>query len=175
MTPATKSPEELGANRKTLFEADIAPLTRGQAAEIVWPYALAAIGGLAVYFCAKKFSIPAQIKDVFAAVTGTAATIAGFMLAAAAILASIGDRPFIRQARRAGVYAKLIHFLFVSMRWSIYTAAVSIPAILFDPIWRFSWYPIALGAWGFVTLTALLSSIRALQMFTKVMRYVSDD
>jgi len=29
------------------------------------------------------------------------------MLAAASILASIGDRPFIRQARRAGVYASL--------------------------------------------------------------------
>jgi len=156
-------------------EVDTKTLTKSQAAEIIWPYAFGVAGAVAVLLCARKFNIPAEIKDVFTAVTGTAATIAGFMLAAAAILASIGDRPFIRQARRAGVYAKLIHYLFVSMRWCIYTASVSIPAILFEPIWKLNWYPVALACWGFLTFTALFASLRALQMFTKVMRYVSDD
>lgn len=133
------------------------------------------VSAFVVWFCAYRFSIPEQIKDMFGSVIVIAATIAGFMLAAAAILASVGDRPFIRQARRAGVYGKLIHFLFVSIRWSIYAASISVPAILFDPIWKLRWYPIALGCWAFVTFTALFSSIRALQMFTKVMRYVSDD
>ena len=91
---------------------------------------------------------------------------AGFMLAGAAILASIGDRPFIRQARRAGVYAALVHYLFVSMRWCVYTSALSIPAILFDPIWKLSWYPFAFGIWGFVALTALFASLRALRVYS---------
>lgn len=160
---------------KTPSGIDTKALTRTQAFEIVWPYASGAVSASIVFAAARWLAIPATIKDVFSATAGTAATIAGFMLAAAAILASIGDRPFIRQARRAGVYSQLIHYLFVSMRWGIYTAAFSVLGILFDPAWRLQWYSFAIALWGYLTFTALFSSIRALQMFTKVMRYVSED
>jgi hypothetical protein len=133
------------------------------------------ICAIATGIIAHKLAIPDRIKDVFGAVASAAATVAGFMLAAAAILASIGDRPFIRQAKRAGAYTALIHYLFVSMRWCIGSTSISILAMLFDAIWKLWWYPVGLGVWGFITFTALFASVRALQTFTKVMVYVSSD
>ncbi len=85
------------------------------------------------------------MKDIFSASASAAGVFAGFMLAAAAILASIGDRPFIRRAKRAGVYTALIGFLFVAMRWSIATVALSISALILNPDWYLKWHAGAVG------------------------------
>lgn len=156
-------------------ETDTKELSRRQAVEVAWPYTLGACGGVGIGLWASVSPATDSILTVFTATASALATFAGFMLAAAAILASIGDRPFIRQAKRAGVYSNLIHYLFVSMRWCIYGASISIPAVLYSPAWKLKWYPFALGIWGFVVLTSLFTSFRALRSFTKVMKYVSED
>jgi hypothetical protein len=150
-------------------------LNRRQAVEVVWPYVVGIVSASIIALLSSRLRVPREIKEVFEYTASTAGVFAGFMLAAASILASIGDRPFIRQARRAGVYASLIGHLFTAMRWSIGVAVLSLPAILFDPQWRLPWYGVGIWVWAFVAFTALSASIRALRTFTKMMRYVSDD
>lgn len=101
--------------------------------------------------------------------------IAGFVLAAAAIIASIGDRPFVRFAKRSGVYSRLVSRLFSLMRWCFASAVLFITAIAFKPEWRLEWYPYAIWIWGFTAFTALLSAVRVAKTFALFMKLIGDE
>jgi hypothetical protein len=73
------------------------------------------------------------------------------------------------------VYANLIKDLFIAMRWCVAVTAISLPALLFNPEWKLSWYPVALWVWMFVAFTALGTSIRSLKSFIKLTSLLSLD
>ena len=158
-----------GTNIAQKCEDDTSTLSKRQAIQIVWPYAV----GLAAAVCSTAIAfgrpIPPEIKEVFITTAATAGLLAGFSLTAASILATIGDRPFLRSVKRAGVYRLLISNLFTSMRWCICLTIISIPALLFKPTWNVPWQVVALVFWLFVSFTAAGTSIRALRTFTKLM------
>ena len=175
MKSVIEQSETAGEHERKNSESATRGLTKGQALQVVWPYALGVSAAIAVTALSRRLPTPREIKDVFIGVSATAGVVAGFMLTAASILTGLADRPFIRSAKRAGVYTSLVANLFSAMRWCIAATVVSLPALLFNPDWKLAWYPFALGVWSFISFTALGASVRALTTFTKLMNYVAED
>jgi len=166
--------ETLGESTKVTSGVNIYRPSSGQFLDAVWPYLCGVAFGFVVFFVATHRAVPPEIKDAFAAVASAAGLIAGFTLTAASILVSIGDRPYVREAKRAGVYGRLVSNLFTSMRWCIACLAVSIPAMLFHPDWKMNWYPAGLAVWGLLCGVATgTSSLRSLSTFSLLLRFVA--
>ena len=99
--------------------------------------------------------------------------LAGFMFAAASILASLGDKPFMDVVKQQGVYERLIKRMFSGVRWCVATAVLSIIGILYEPRWNLPWYPVAVAAYVAVFGTAVAVNWRVLSTFSLLMRILA--
>jgi len=97
-------------------------ISRGLAIERIAPY-LMGIAAVVVYgVFGRQQEISPNIKDIFASTVSIAGAGAGFMLAAASILATISNSWFLKRAKEAGVFTRLVQYLLVAMGWCLATS-----------------------------------------------------
>jgi hypothetical protein len=134
-----------------------------------------AIAAASAYFFYGRFRYPVgpAFRDVLSATIGTGAAMAGFMLTAASILASMRESWYLQRAREAGVYASLIRYLLVAMSWCLAAAFVSGIGLAYRPEWKLSWYPQAVTAWIFLAICASGATVRVIRIFALLLRLIS--
>jgi hypothetical protein len=138
-----------------------------------WHILFGVVIGAFVYYGSHRVAISPNTKDALDVAGSLMGVLAGFMFAAASILASIGDKPFMDIVQRQGVYERLINRMFSGVRWCVATAVLSIIGILYDPSWDLWWYPLAVTAYSAVFATAVAVNWRVLSTFALLMRILA--
>lgn len=97
------------------------------------------------------------------------------MLATASILVTVSNSWYMQRAKESGVYTNLIRYLLTAMGWCLATAVFSNLGIVYNPQRKLFWYPIAVTLWVFVAATALGTTIRVLQLFSKLFQFIAKE
>lgn len=177
MLTDTEPSPKLGENIERNYEPDSiqSRVTWGLAFERAWPYLVAILATTLYLIFGVRRPLVSGTKDVLATSVGFAGAISGFLFAAAAILVTVSNSWFMRRAKEAGLYTRLIQYLFTAVAWCLVVAVLGCILSYFDVSWRLFWYPYAAGAWIFSASLAMSCLIRALRIFVQLMKYIANE
>lgn len=102
----------------------------------------------------------------------------GFLVTAKSILLSINDKWIVQRSREAGAYEMLIGYMISATYWWLAAAIASALGIAVTPSlplpeWQRPIAAILFSCWTFVAMTACLSALRVLTIFSVILRSLS--
>lgn len=151
-------------------------MSRAQAVERVWPYAVAILVSASYYWIwSPSHPIASSLRDVLAASSRAASSLFGFLLASGSILVGIKGSWYKQRAKEAGVYLSLVKRIFTAMWWSLLTTVLSVVGLSYDVGWKLAWYRSALSLWLFCAVAAIATTIRAVRIFARLFILIAEE
>ncbi|MGE5572953.1 MAG: hypothetical protein ACM3ZU_08055 [Bacteroidota bacterium] len=144
--------------------------------EQTYPYLIASVSAFAALVVQSQ-ALYSSMIDSLSEVIGVGSIIVGFLGTAMAIVWSLGPNPFVTRVREAGVYERILGYMWVAIFVSLVLVAFSIALKLFNkaPWFGPGWKRGALAVWAGLVALMLCSSYRSIRIMYLFLRLASED
>lgn len=117
-----------------------------------------------------QYSLPKNLKDLFAASASISSIVVGFLATAKATLLSISSGRSIKWMKSGGQYQILISYFMTAVHYSIVTAVVSALLLLFnfEKLPPYAAYFVCF--WVFLSVGSLFSGYRIIRLYSTILK-----
>jgi hypothetical protein len=135
-----------------------------------YPYAAAAVSAPAWFYLFRWLNLSThEAKDLFSVVLNVSAIAAGFLGTAASILLTMGATPVIKDLKGAGTMRLLYRYVISAIWHQFWLVFLSVGLLMLYPKLSHPRLLTVLAvAWGISTSLAVLSNIRIIRLFGKI-------
>lgn len=133
--------------------------------------------GLACYWALRDWTIPPGTKDLLTSFLNVAAIMIGFLVTGKSILISLDETWIIQKSKTAGAYEMLVGYMVAATYWWFAMVLLSaigvamIPPVLQD--WQRLIAVRLFSIWIFIAVSATLSVVRILAIYSTILRAIS--